>query len=156
MSRGAPSKYNEKYLTYVDEYLKEAQDQYEQLTRQENAEKGYVMFENKLSVNLPTIEGYLTFIENNYPKDSISEKTIYNWKDKYPEFLQSLGKILREQKRRLMNHGLDGSYNSTIAKLILSANHGLNETTVSKNYTAEVSKEEMEAMDDLIDKAFDE
>lgn len=45
------------------------------------------------------------------------------------EFLGALNKIREEQRSRLINKGLSGQYNPVIAKLILSANHGMAEKT---------------------------
>ncbi len=42
-------------------------------------------------------------------------------------------RLKRVQKYMLKNGGLEGVYNSTIAKLLLDANHGVRETRVSKN-----------------------
>lgn len=55
--------------------------------------------------------------------------TLSEWEEEYPEFSRALSKIDKEQKERLINNGLSGDYNSTIAKLILSANHGMAEKT---------------------------
>jgi hypothetical protein len=53
----------------------------------------------------------------------VNKTTIFEWEKKYPDFSNSLDKIKDEQKKRLLEKGLSGEYNSTIAKLILSSNH---------------------------------
>lgn len=58
----------------------------------------------------------------------VCEKTIYNWGDANPEFLQTLSAIQTEQHRVLVNNGLDGTFTAPIAKLMLS-NHGHSEKT---------------------------
>ena len=110
MSR--PSEYKEKYTHLVDKYLDEYSDSVE------------VVGDNKptilRTVKLPTIEGYAKYI-------GVNKSSLYEWKEKHKEFSYSLEKILIEQKQRLINEGLSGNYNSTIAKLVLSSNHGMNE-----------------------------
>jgi len=59
----------------------------------------------------------------------VCEDTLQEWKKIHPEFSVSLNKIKQVSKNMLCNKGLNGTYNSTIAKLILSANHGLRERT---------------------------
>lgn len=117
---GRPTKYKEEYILKVDEYLKSRQDEEVQVVKQANVEKGYKMFDNKLKVKLPTIEGFARFI-------NVNKTTLYEWESSYPEFSNALEKIRTEQQERLINAGLSGDYNSTIAKLILSSNHGMRE-----------------------------
>ena len=74
----------------------------------------------KAKGDLPSICGYAVYLE-------VAEKTVENWGKKNKEFLRSLGKLLSISKQTLMNKGLKGKYNSTIAKLILSSNHGMRE-----------------------------
>ena len=66
---------------------------------------------------IPSIPGFTCII-------GVCEKTIYNWKKNYPEFLQALRELHTAQHKELLNKGLTGQYNSTITKLILSSNHG--------------------------------
>ncbi len=66
--------------------------------------------------NLPSIEGLAVFLE-------VHRSTIYDWKDKFPEFSDILEKILAVQADSLMNNGLNGKWNATISKLILTK-HG--------------------------------
>ena len=70
--------------------------------------------------DLPSIPGFARFVK-------VSETTIHNWGEKYPEFLVALGELHTEQHLALLNKGLTGAYNSTICKLILSGNHGYRE-----------------------------
>lgn len=119
---GAPTKYKPEYIKVVDKYLKLCQDEEVQRVKQagENKSGGYEMFETKLKVKLPTIEGFARYL-------NVDKKSLYNWRDKYKEFFHALEKIEIEQKERLINMGLSGDYQSTIAKLILSSNHGMSE-----------------------------
>ena len=77
-------------------------------------------YDRVIKVKLPSIEGFSLHL-------GVATKTLYNWGDEHPEFLHALEKIKKEQQLRLMDKGLSGEYNSTIAKLILSANHGMRE-----------------------------
>lgn len=120
MPAGRPSEYKEEYCQKVDEYLASNKDEQVQVVKQANSDKGYEMFENKLKVRLPTIEGFARFID-------VNKTSLYEWEKIYPEFSNALSKIRTEQQERLINQGLSGEYNSTIAKLILSANHGMRE-----------------------------
>ena len=117
---GRPIEYKEEFVDKVDEYLELHQDEEVQVVKQ-SSEK-YEMFDNKLKVRLPTLKGFARFID-------VNESTLYEWDKKYPEFSKSLDKIRTEQHDRLINSGLSGDYNPTIAKLILSSNHGMREKT---------------------------
>jgi hypothetical protein len=100
MAGGRPSKYKEEYNTI--EYLQGFFDQCK---------------ERKELVSLCGLAVYI----------GVCEDTLYEWKDKHSEFSESLKKIKQMSKNQLCNKGLDGTYNSKIAALILSANHGLRE-----------------------------
>lgn len=66
--------------------------------------------------NLPSIEGLAVFL-------NVHRSTIYDWKDKFADFSDILEKILSVQADSLMNNGLNGKWNATISKLILTK-HG--------------------------------
>lgn len=116
-------KYEEKYIEEVDRYLKKNKDRNVKFLKQRSTEdkkdKSSV-YGNRLKVKLPTIVGFAIYLD-------VSEKTLYNWADAHSKFKAALSKIKSEQKQRLINSGLSGSYNSTIAKLVLSSNHGMKE-----------------------------
>lgn len=113
---GRPTTYSKEYIAKVDEYLAARQDETYQVVAYEGERS--TGFTQKVRVKLPTYEGFAQFI-------NVPIRTMYEWRDAHPEFSQSLGKILIEQKRRLIDSGLSGDYNPTIAKLILSANHDM-------------------------------
>jgi len=119
---GRPTEYKTFYCDKVDEYLESQQDEEVEVVKQRNQEKGYEIYDNKLKVKLPTKEGYARFI-------GVTKKTLYNWANEHEEFLHALEKIEIEQKQRLIDCGLSGEYNSTIAKLVLSSNHGMSDKT---------------------------
>jgi hypothetical protein len=107
---GQPTKYKEDVCDDVLEYLDIARDSYHDTTR-------------KLQVQLPTIEGLSLHL-------GVALSTVYLWAKEYPEFSESLELIKSNQKERLLSKGLSNEYNSTIAKLILSSNHGMSEKSV--------------------------
>lgn len=115
-----PIEYKEEYIKKVDEYLNLCVDEETEYhkTRGEKSDG----FERLIKVKLPTIEGFARFID-------VPRRTVFDWRDNFPEFSHSLDKILNEQQRRLIDNGLSGDYNPVIAKLILSANHGMKEKT---------------------------
>lgn len=87
--------------------------------KQANEEKGYEMYDNRLKVKLPTIEGLAVYL-------GVHRDTIYEWSKLYPEFSDILEELRATQADRLMNNGLSGDYNSTIAKVLLTK-HGYND-----------------------------
>lgn len=119
-NEGRPSKYKTEYCNLVNDYLKENQDQEIKVLKQANGDKGYEIYDTKIKVKLPTINGFSLFI-------NIPRRTLYDWAETHEEFSHSLEKIVKEQEKRLLECGLSGDYNPTIAKLILSSNHGYKE-----------------------------
>jgi hypothetical protein len=116
---GRPTKYNEEImLAKVDEYLAQCEDEYSEFhkTRGEKSDS----YDRLIKVNLPTIFSFSQFCD-------VPERTLYDWKDQYPKFSQSLEKIVKLQERRLLEKSLSGEYNPMIAKLVLSSNHGYRE-----------------------------
>ena len=107
MPSGRLTKYNETVIAKkVDEYLSSSFDSYDD--------------KDKQTVKLPTISGLALYI-------GVCEDTMYEWAKHHPTFSESLKVIKGRQKNRLLNKGLSGDYNSTIAKLILSSNHGMSD-----------------------------
>lgn len=117
---GRPSEFKEEYIDKVDEYLNSQIDEEYDWVRTEG--NSSTTKEHRIKVKLPTLEGFANFID-------VDITSLYPWEDKNVRFSQALNKIRNEQKRRLLEKGLSGDYNSLIAKLILSANHGMKEKT---------------------------
>lgn len=115
-----PIEYSEDYIQKVDEYLAVCQDEYAEFhkTRGDKSDS----YDRLVKVKLPTIEGFALYID-------VSVKSLYNWADNNPAFLQALERIKTVQKERLLSGGLSGDYNPMIAKLVLSSNHGMREKT---------------------------
>lgn len=108
---GRPSEYDPAYVERAKEYIEANQDTY--------------ILGTSIKVKLPTIEGFARFLK-------VSVSSLHEWAKEHEVFSLALDEIKNEQKQRLLDKGLSGDYNSTIAKLILSANHGLREKTESE------------------------
>jgi hypothetical protein len=117
---GRPTKYNSKMLKKAQEYLKNAQDvEYDWIKTDGNSS---TTKEHRIKVNLPSVEGLSSHLK-------VDTDTIVEWGKIYPDFSVTLSEIRNEQKKRLISNGLSGEYNPLIAKLVLSANHGMKEKT---------------------------
>ncbi len=86
------------------------------------SQKGTELYKNKINVKLPTIEGLSRYL-------GIHKDTVYEWEKIHPEFSDALSNLRAKQGEVLINKGLSGDYNPTIAKLMLSNNHGYREKT---------------------------
>lgn len=107
MPAGRPKEFKEQYISLVDDYIQECEDAFDK-------EK------NEYMVKLPTVEGFALFIGHN-------KTTIYEWCKENEEFSNAIDKIKENQLNKLINKGLSGKYNPTIAKLLLSGNHNIRE-----------------------------
>lgn len=132
-SPGAPTKYNANVQKKADSYIVR-----------------YKTYGDKV----PTVCGLACVL-------GVVERTLYNWGDANPAFLQTLERIQATQKRGLVNGGLSGDFHPTIAKLMLS-NHGMHEKnqiehsgevkTDNIDYS-NLTGEELDTMRRLADKA---
>lgn len=101
MPAGRPKKYSRELQKRADEYL-------------ENYEA--------LGQPIPSIERLALHL-------GIARDTVYAW-DRDPDkerFSDTLGRLRDIQKAVTLEKGLLGEFNATIAKLTLSANHGMHE-----------------------------
>lgn len=94
-----PTIYNEEILIKAREYLVLCKDN----------------FEIK-KVKIPTKGGLARHLD-------VARETLYDWATKYSEFSDIMEEVSSEQEDRLINNGLSGDYNSTIAKVLLTK-HG--------------------------------
>lgn len=116
MSR--PVEYNQEYVENAKKYLESCIDR--------PADKDSDI---KASVKIPTIEGLAVYL-------GINKDTVYDWEKKYDEFSVVISKLRGEQADRLINNGLSGSYNPTIAKVLLTKHgyrEGIDQTTNDKD-----------------------
>ena len=129
---GAPSQFNEQYISDAYEYVDTCVDDNESWVKSES-EKGETRERIKV-VKLPTHEGFAIYLTKKYEKNKfISPKTLYTWAGNNVEFQQALEYIKMAQKQRVLDKGLAGEYNSTIAKLILGSNHDMIERQKIEN-----------------------
>lgn len=120
---GRPVEFNEEILKKTAQYIGDCVDS--AYTQIKTEGKDSTTFENKLKVKMPTKEGLAMYL-------CVSRETVYNWIDKYPEFAKLVEQIEAIQADRLINSGLSGDYNPTIAKVLLSK-HGYVEKVESQN-----------------------
>jgi len=115
MPGGRPTEYNEIILEKAREYLELCEDEEEQqLTGL--SQKGTELYKNKLKVKMPTKGGLAVYLD-------VARETLYDWSSKYQEFSDIMEKLGAKQEERLINNGLSGDYNPTIAKVLLTK-HG--------------------------------
>jgi hypothetical protein len=117
MAGGRPIEYNEDVVIRARAYLEECVDEPYQLTRTDGDKS--TTFENKIKVKLPTIEGLALYLK-------IHRDTVYQWEKEYTEFSDIISELRHKQAESLINNGLSGDYNPTIAKVLLSK-HGYRE-----------------------------
>jgi hypothetical protein len=120
MPAGRPTEYSLEILESAKAYLDSCQDTEEQQVIGLSA-KGTELYKQKLKVNLPSIEGLALYLH-------VHKDTLYEWEKIHPEFSDVLGDIRAKQADRLINNGLSGDYNPTIAKLLLTK-HGYSDKT---------------------------
>lgn len=125
-----PTKYSEQILDLTKQYIDEAEDTAEVIGKGLNAR-----IRNK--VKLPTLEGLAFFLR-------VHKDTIQEWKKNHDEFSVLIGDLLAKQAEALINNGLSGNYNPTIAKVLL-AKHGYKESTeVDQNVHYEMDFKDVE------------
>lgn len=103
---GRPPIYSEEILTKAKEYLAQCIDY-----------KAGI----EINVKIPTKGGLARYLD-------VSRETLYAWGKQYPEFSDVMESLGSEQEDRLINNGLAGTYNPTIAKVLLTK-HGYREGT---------------------------
>ena len=115
MPAGRPTEYKgEETIQRVRDYIATCED--EEYERIKSEGKASTSYDNLVKVNLPSIEGLAVYMK-------VGRQTIYDWKASHPDFSYILEDVLALQSKRLLENGLSGKYNPTIAKLILTK-HG--------------------------------
>lgn len=115
--KGRPSKFTPSIITKTYEYIQGCKDEFF------NYQKGFGntdTYERRVMADLPTLEGLALHL-------MVHRDTIHDWSKKNKDFSDALEMLLALQKQRLIQRGISNDYNPTIAKLILSANHGMKE-----------------------------
>ncbi len=119
MAGGRPVEYGEAYLIKARGYLETCRD----LNTVVN-DKSVVAI-----VNVPSKGGLANHLK-------VSRDTLYDWAEKYPEFSDIMEQMGAIQEERLINNGLAGTYNPTIAKVLLTKHgyrEGIDQTTNNKD-----------------------
>ncbi len=117
MPGGRPPDYSEEVLTKVKEYIDLCEDETKDVITGQSDK--FTTYKEKIIVKLPTIEGLARFLK-------IHRDTVYDWENNHPEFSYILGELRAKQAEKLINSGLSGDYNPTIAKVLLTK-HGYTE-----------------------------
>ena len=88
--------------------------------------KEYLSMCGRNQTSLPSIEGLANYLD-------ITRETIYQWDKKYPEFSDTIKKILSKQKQQLMDDGMYGGkeVNAAMAIFLLKVNHGMQEKSTT-------------------------
>lgn len=114
---GRPTKYNKDVVKKAYEYINACVDTYY------NYQKGFGAtntFERRVSAQFPTREGLSLRL-------GIHKDTLVEWEKKHEEFSVALAFLDDKQREMVIRGSINGDYNPMIAKLILSANHGMKE-----------------------------
>lgn len=118
MPAGRPTEYRDDYHPQrVLDYINECEDEIEEYhkTRGDKSDS----YDRIVKVKLPSIEGLAVFLD-------VNKTTIYEWESTYPQFSNVIDKLRQKQASELINKGLSGDYNPTIAKVLLTK-HGYRE-----------------------------
>lgn len=111
-----PIEYTIKHLELAKEYLESCKD--EERVRIKTEWDKSTTYEFWVTVKLPSIEWLARHLQKN--NLHVYRSTLYEWRDKFPEFSDILENILSEQAERLLQSSINWDYNSTIAKLMLT------------------------------------
>lgn len=109
MKLGRPTEYNEEILVKANEYLLSCEDK----ETNKGSEDRPVY---SIKVKLPTKGGLARYL-------GVNRDTLYAWSKEYKEFSDIMESLSAEQEDKLINNGLSGDYNPTIAKVLLTK-HG--------------------------------
>jgi len=117
---GRPTSYSEEMLQKTKEYIEACNEEHEvrykpKLVEDKVVEEPYIHYNPKI----PTIEGLAYELK-------VNKTTIYEWENKHEEFSNVIDELRNKQASQLVNKGLSGQYNSTIAKVLLTK-HGYRE-----------------------------
>jgi hypothetical protein len=104
---GAPTNYSEDMLQKAQEYVASCVDMQSEVDTK------------KLKVKLPTKGGLAYHL-------GVHRDTLYEWAKIHPAFSDIMEQLGAKQEEALINNGLSGDYNPTIAKVLLTK-HGYRE-----------------------------
>lgn len=127
---GRPTDYSKDMLVKANEYIDSCIDSDIEENTEESQEPqahgGTLQRKRKndIKVKLPTRGGLARYL-------GVSRDTLYEWAKVHEEFSYIMEILGSEQEDRLINMGLSGAYNPTIAKVLLTK-HGYNDTVENK------------------------
>ncbi len=127
MPAGRPTEYNEEMLKKAQEYIEMCND--DEIEKTKIGRGGGEVVEYKIKVKMPTKGGLARFL-------GVHRDTLYQWSKEYEQFSDIMEQLGAEQEDRLINNGLSGDYNPTIAKVLLTKHgyrEGIDATTNNKD-----------------------
>lgn len=117
MPAGRPTDYSDDIIQKTKDYIELCRDEWEVYERPDIKDGDVIDTQDvRKKVKLPSVEGLAVYLD-------VSRDTLYEWARVHTEFSYTLEKVKALQAETLINKGLSGDYNSTIAKLILTK-HG--------------------------------
>lgn len=148
MALGRPTKYSEEIIKKTMGYIETCGDLFE--IKQKPVIKDGLLTEEdyvKESKKLPTIEGLANYLD-------INKDTLYEWCKIHKDFSDVIDNLQKMQADMLINNGLSGDYNPTIAKVLLTKHgyrEGIDATTNDKDIVAtQFSPAEQQALLSLL------
>lgn len=127
MPAGRPTKYTDEMPQSLVDFFSVDLDR---VVVEEIASQGQAVSVTKVKPNrFPTFERWCA-------NQRISKQTMHTWTQKHPEFMDAYNEAKQLQKDFLLQHGLDGSYNSGFAKFV-----AINCTDMSDKVEVEQSSE---------------
>lgn len=127
---GRPSDFSQVVLVKTQKYIDSCKDEEYRVVKSDGAQS--TSYENKIRVNLPTIEGLALYL-------GIARDTVYEWEKEHKEFSDIIGVLRSQQANMLINNGLSGNYNPTIAKVLLSKHGYVEKQEVDNTHKGSVS-----------------
>lgn len=109
LKQGAPTKYREDLPKKLIEYF--SRPLYEIKFEAVVTKLGMQEIPVEKPTEFPSIEGFCSDL-------FISKSTFHEWVKKYPDFTNAYGFAKMRQKKHLVEHGLQGNYNSAFAKFL--------------------------------------
>lgn len=130
---GRPTEYNDQILVRARDYLRQCEDTDREVDEEMEAQPHGGSLkrnrESKLNVKIPTKGGLARYL-------GVHRDTLYEWSKVHSEFSDVMDELGAEQEDRLINKGLSGDYNPTIAKVLLTKHgyrEGIDQTTNDKD-----------------------
>lgn len=131
---GRPTEFSEDIVNKAITYLEDCEDEVRSFVSMQG--DGYTKYEEKLVVKIPTIEGLARYLK-------IHRSTLYEWKKTHVQFSYIIEELQQKQAERLLSNGLSGTYNSTIAKVLLTKHGYTDKTEVDQKTTIEDKRKDL-------------